>query len=56
MLEWGGTLPDIGEVHDLQMLLVTGKTIWTITCTTFENYSASEDTFYDILRSFRIYK
>jgi len=57
ILEWEGTIPNMGKVHDLQMFLLKGKTIWSLTCTaTPENYGDSEDTFYDILHSFRILK
>jgi hypothetical protein len=43
--------------HFLQMFIPTEKNVWTITCTTGpEKYSGLENTFYDILRSFRIYK
>jgi len=57
ILEWEGSLPNAGEVHDLQMFLPKGKTIWTVTCAAVpENYGDSEDTFHNILSSFRISK
>jgi len=48
---------EAAEVHNLVMFIPTEVNVWTTTCTTGpEKYSSAENTLYDILRSFIIYK
>jgi len=57
IVEFEGFFSDMDEVHDLQMYIIKGKTIWVVTCTAGpDDYSDFEATFYSALRSFRIWK
>jgi hypothetical protein len=33
IIDWEGTYPQISKLHDLQMMILVGKTVWIVTCT-----------------------
>lgn len=47
--------PEVGETRALQMYVVHGGNVWSVTCATEpEAFGSYEDTFHDIVFSFRI--
>jgi hypothetical protein len=51
------TLPSMGRFHLLQMIILTDKAAWTVTCGSFpEDFSKWEKDFQSIVRSLRILK
>lgn len=57
ILDWEGTLPQVGKIRIVSMILMIGKTGWTITCTPPEGeLSKWEEDFNAIVRSLRILK
>ena len=57
ILDWEGTFPQVGKSRIVQMVLMIGKTGWTITCTPPEGeLSKWEEDFNAIVRSLRILK
>ena len=57
IVEYEGTLPQLGKFHWLLMSILVGETAWTVTCATeLGKFDESEDDFYAIVRSLRILK
>lgn len=57
ILDWEGTFPQVGKSRIVQMVLMVGKTGWTITCRPpTGEFSKWEEDFDAIVRSFRILK
>lgn len=57
ILDWEGTIPQIGQYHIVAMVFTVGKTGWTVTCTPpMGEFSKWEDDCNNIVRSFRILK
>jgi len=57
IVDWEGTFPELGTFHELQMFMLVGKVVWTVTCGTGpEKFSDFEDDFHAIVRSLRIFK
>ena len=55
--EYEASIPSSPKTHLLQILMLRGRTAWTVTCSVEpERFSYFEETFYDIVRSFRILK
>lgn len=55
ILEFTASIDPIGKLHSLQMYMVQKNVIWGLTCTTKPaKFNLYEDTFYNILQSFRL--
>jgi hypothetical protein len=51
------TLPNMGRFHLLQMIILTDKAAWAVTCGSFpEDFSQWEKDFQSVVRSLRILK
>ena len=57
ILDWEGTISEVGKSHVLQMVVLVGKTAWFVTCTPpLGEFSNWEEDFQTIVRSLRILK
>ncbi len=57
IIDWEGTFPGLGKVHNLQMITLVKKTTWIVTCTPpAGEFSKWEDDFHALVRSLRILK
>ena len=55
ILEWEGSVANLGLSRLMQMVVVEGKVTWTVTCTTTpEQFPALKEVFIQIVKSFRV--
>ncbi len=59
IIEYKATLTNMGSLHGVMVLTMTGETVWSVTCSSLEgldDFDAYADQFQSIVRSLRIYE